>query len=91
MNKFLVIEGVDGAGKTSIAQALVKSVGVRYFKTPGEHYGGIRKYVDESASPAAKFFYYISSVLNASDQISKALQTSHVVCDRYLWKRTRIS
>ena len=85
MNKFLVIEGVDGAGKTSIAQGLVKSLGVRYVKTPGEDYEAIREYIDKLAPPTARFFYYVSSVFNASAQIGKALQTSKVVCDRYIW------
>jgi dTMP kinase len=85
MKPFIALEGVDGSGKTTVAEQLAQKVSALYLRTPGEGYKPARKYVDNGTPPAAKLFFYLSSVADASSQITKARAIQPVVCDRYLW------
>ena len=92
-NFFLVIEGIDGVGKTTIAQAISKRVGAIYVKTPLpliEHFSfgnvSLRQHIDSYAytSPITRFMFYLYTVAEASNYIKSKLATNNVVCDRYL-------
>lgn len=87
MNKhnFIVIEGVDGSGKTSVGERLAKKIDGAYFATPPEGYEDIRDYINEAASPEARFLYYLSSVIDVSDKIKKSKENKTSVCVRYVW------
>jgi len=84
-NPFLVFEGVDGSGKTTIAKRISKEINASYVRTPGQGYEGIRGYIDNGTPPEAKLLYYLSSVFDASSQIKRQLPHTPVVCDRYEW------
>ncbi|XHN42267.1 Thymidylate kinase [Lonepinella sp. MS14434] len=86
--KFIVITGLDGAGTTSLGEYLSKSDPNGYFiHTPNGIYSDVRelftKYVREK-SPAGHFNFYLSSVISASYEIEKMLETHNVYCVRYL-------
>jgi dTMP kinase len=97
-HKFVVIEGVDGVGKTTVAKALASILGGVYYRTPSvtleafvcedSEKGRIslRGYVDQLAlrAPKTRFLFYLFSVSEASNKIAELLEVSHVVCDRYL-------
>ena len=85
MNPFIVFEGVDGAGKTTIGKRLARELSAVYLRTPGESYHSARKHVDSSASPEAKLLFYLSSVCDASHQATLLRGSVPVVCDRYIW------
>lgn len=85
MNPFIVFEGVDGSGKTTIGKKLAQEIGGVYIRTPSEGYRPARSYVDSSNSSEAKLLFYLSSVVHASHQIALSRQTKPVVCDRYVW------
>lgn len=81
---FIVIEGLDGSGKSTVAQELAKTLNGIYYKTPPEEYLLIRSDVDNFGNRDAQLYYYLSSVFFASTQIKEFLnQGKIVVCDRY--------
>lgn len=85
MKSFIALEGVDGAGKTTVSERLAHELGATYLRTPGEGYRLARKHVDSSASPQAKLLFYVSSVVDASHQASLIRTSKPVICDRYIW------
>lgn len=81
---FIVIEGLDGSGKSTVAQGLAKTLNGIYYKTPPEEYAPIRFQVDNCGNRDAQLYYYLSSIFFASTQIQQLLnQRKIVVCDRY--------
>ncbi|MBS3117544.1 thymidylate kinase [Candidatus Woesearchaeota archaeon] len=85
MNKFIVLEGGDGVGKSTICEHLSERIEAMLIKTPGEIHSPIRSLVEGEAQPLAKFLYYLSSVKYASDLVAAVLRDGPVVCDRYIW------
>lgn len=84
MHPFVVIEGLGGTGKTTVGKILAKKVGGIYIKTPTESFATARKEVDASATPMARFLFYLATVVQASVDISHIIQTVPVVCDKYI-------
>jgi len=82
---FLVIEGVDGAGKTTIAKRISTVIGGKYIKSPPEPFAMIKQRVLETATPVARFTYFISSNVQISALAKRLLNETHVVSDRYIW------
>ena len=85
MKKFVVLEGHDAAGKTTVAEELARDLGGVYIKTPGSEYAGIRKAIDREASAETRLLFYLTSVSDASDKIKAMRKSRDIVCDRYIW------
>ncbi len=83
--KFIVLEGIDGSGKSTVSRLLAKSLGAKLVSTPPKGFGSARRAVDSHAQLQSRFFFYLSSVLFASETIEELLKTNHVVCDRYIF------
>ena len=84
MNRLFVFEGLSGAGKSTVGAMLARAIGAAIYKTPAGLFGTIRSAVDDHATLEARFLFYMAGVLQASQEIAKLLETSDVVCDRYL-------
>jgi len=83
---FIVIEGLDGSGKSTVADELSQLLGAELYKTPPADYSVIREFVNNSENRDAAFYYYLSSVFHASSQIEALIQKGKsVVCDRYYY------
>lgn len=84
---FIVIEGIDGAGKTVTAKLLSEMVGANYYKTPSGHFGKLRANADYvfRNDPQKRFKFYFNSVKFASSEIIQIIQKNPVICDRYIW------
>jgi len=80
---FIVIEGLDGTGKSTIAQHLSKELRGFNYKTPPAPFNLFRNIIDKSQNTVTRFLYYLDSVLYASFEIEKLLEKNHVICDRY--------
>ena len=80
---FIVIEGMDGVGKTTITKLLARDLNAITYKIPSSELNGIRDTIDNS-NKYARFFYYLSSTYHASQNIKSAIKVGKsVVCDRY--------
>lgn len=84
-NLFIVFEGLDGSGKTTISKILSYELSALYIQTPLGYYNQIRKLVDARADVAEHFLFYLAAVRYASEEIKKLLKRQSVVCDRYLY------
>ncbi len=81
---FLVIEGIDGAGKTTCAKILAEKLNAYYYKTPPGIFEKIRPEIEIFSDPLTRFSFYLASVFYASIEISKIIAWRPVVCDHYL-------
>lgn len=82
---FIVLEGVDGTGKTSICEKVAKEIDAIVYRTPPFPFNRIRLEIDKNTTPKTRFLFYLSGVLHASDEIKKIIKYSHVICDRYFY------
>lgn len=86
MSIFVVIEGMDGSGKSTITKLLAKKLNAVVYKTPPSELIPIRKYIDDCNEQNSKLFYYMACNFYASSQIQRILGTGKsVVCDRYYY------
>jgi thymidylate kinase len=84
-SRFLVIEGCNGVGKSTIAEYLSTRLGASTFHYPPEFVSFRGKVdLDESVAPLPRLLYYLGATLHLSDLVRAQLKQSHVVCDRYL-------
>jgi len=81
---FVVLEGFDGAGKSTTAAHLADQIKGVVYRTPSAPYLAIRDDVDRHASFVERTLFYAAAVARASSEIERLLQSSHVICDRYL-------
>jgi thymidylate kinase len=83
--KFLVIEGCNGVGKSTIVECLSGRTGASTFHYPPEFVRFRREvHLDESVAPLPRLVYYLAATSHLSDLVRAQLKQSHVVCDRYL-------
>ena len=81
---FIVIEGVDGSGKTSVGKILAERLRAVYYKTPSGLWQKYRRIV-ENKNPLLRFTYYLFATICSSFEISGILKKKSVVCDRYIY------
>ena len=95
---FIVLEGVDGVGKSTVAQALANRLQGTYFRTPtatvecfaasfpNQGLTYLRPYFDQYCreSPRTRFAFYLMCVSEAICEIRRLLEDHDVVCDRFI-------
>jgi dTMP kinase len=89
---FIVIEGLDGVGKSTITKALAVAINATVLTTPGVKFNGIRQQLDSIyyESNQARQLFYMSTVVNASEHArSLVAKGEHVIVDRY-WLSTQV-
>jgi dTMP kinase len=85
---FIVLEGIDGSGKSEVATKLAEKMGGIVYATPPERYRQLRRQIDTSSSPERHFEFYREAVFAASTEITGLrAEGKVVVCDRY-WLTT---
>ncbi|MFO7710271.1 MAG: hypothetical protein R6V53_00745 [Candidatus Woesearchaeota archaeon] len=82
MSQFILFEGLDRTGKSSIAKRIAHEMNAVLLHSPPELLMPFRSHFD-ALDNETNFSYYLTAnhVLNC--QIEELLKTSSVVCDRY--------
>ncbi|MFA6295129.1 MAG: dTMP kinase [Candidatus Paceibacterota bacterium] len=87
---FIVLEGIDGSGKTTLATIIAARCSGITYVTPPKKYRKLRRHVDTSSSLQRHYDFYRDAVTEASLEISAMISSGKtVVCDRY-WLSTLV-
>ncbi|OIO07680.1 hypothetical protein AUJ27_02095 [Candidatus Falkowbacteria bacterium CG1_02_37_44] len=81
---FIVIEGVDGSGKTTVGEKLAEEINAVFYQTPSKFWRKKRNIV-ENSNVVIRFFYYFIATIFSTVEIRKILKTESVICDRYVY------
>jgi thymidylate kinase len=90
--RLIVLEGLDGTGKTTLGRALADRLGAAWSATPPAALREMRGAVDlaYARSPVAAQLFYAATVVGVSDEARQImLRGQDVVCDRY-WLSTLV-
>lgn len=83
-NKFIVLEGIMGSGKTTLARMLVEKLDGYYYNTP-KSFHEMRLVADRYLSIEARYHFYLSLNLQVSSEVKELLKKKPVICDKYVW------
>lgn len=84
-HRFVVLEGFDGSGKSSVGQRLAEAIGGVYLRTPPVEWDAHREVFDRAGvSVEARYLFYLSGVVVASERIREMIHRCDVVCDRFV-------
>jgi dTMP kinase len=89
---FIVIEGLDGVGKSTIAKALAAEIDAVILTTPGDKFSRIRNELEliYKDSPQARQLFYMSTVVTAANDVRELIaKGKNVIVDRY-WLSTQV-
>nr|CAI5842258.1 unnamed protein product [Callosobruchus analis] len=81
----IVLEGLDGSGKTTVGKRFAKKIRAQTWKTPPESTGHIRHLFDKN--PVLRTAYYSLGNYIAAYEIQPLLKNAPVLLDRY-WHST---
>lgn len=85
---FLVLEGADGTGKSTLCDILAQKLDAISYATPPKKYLDLRTHIDKNSTDEESYNFYKSGIYDASNEISALLNGGNkVVCDRY-WLST---
>lgn len=84
MNLFVVVEGLDGTGKTASSKRLAERLSAFYYGTPPEEFYSVRKWIDCEVSTETRFIFYLTALVFAGEEIKELLKHGSVVCDRFV-------
>lgn len=83
-NAFIVLEGIDGSGKTTMGKILASKIGGVFYQTPSSFWRKHRSIVENSHC-LIRFLFYLSATIYSSIEIRILLKKTPVVCDRYIY------
>ena len=82
---FIVLEGVDGTGKSTVARLLANDPDIEAIESPPFPFDSIKQSVLESAAPMARIAYFMAGNMQISARVTNPLQTKHLLCVRYVF------
>lgn len=80
---FVVLEGVSGIGKSTLARELSRRLGATYLHTLPAPHTDWSAAANERLRALPQFAFYASGLLHAADVAREARRTGPVVADRY--------
>ena len=87
---FVVLEGIDGVGKSTVTRIVAETLGFVPYATPPKEYMERRREIDLNGSPQEKFNFFRDGVLVAATEIRQLIsEGKSVICDRY-WMTTYV-
>ena len=84
-NRFVAFEGIDGGGKSTVAELVAKQVHGIYLKSPPPPFSSLKQEILETVDPVARLVYFAASNIEITRLVNRALLKKHVIVDRYLW------
>lgn len=84
-NPFVVLEGLDGVGKSTCAKLLAAQCGGVCVATPMQPFRQMCQEIDAIEDLNSRFHFFLSAVVSASIVIDRLLTNQTVICDRYLY------
>lgn len=90
MNKFIVLEGLDGVGKTTLARGLAEELDGEYMSTPGEPFSECRGFIIDAMGDdqLGRALFYASTVsVQGKRALEHVASGRRVIMDRY-WYST---
>jgi thymidylate kinase len=85
INKFIVIEGLDGAGKSEVSKKVASALGITHLESPIDPFKEIRTEIDENLCSKGRFYFYLSSNYKLSDFVKKNKNLKSIICARYFY------
>lgn len=82
--QFIVLEGVSGIGKSTLAKVLTSRLGATSLHTLPRPHNDWSKTANAQLRSLPQFAFYLSGALHASDQIRACRTIGPVVADRYI-------
>ncbi|EOX4841518.1 MULTISPECIES: dTMP kinase [unclassified Vibrio] len=89
---FIVIEGLDGSGKSTVSKHIAEKLNAKLLTTPGAGFKEVRKQLDTvfEHNPKARQLFYMATVLNVASEAQRFIDSGqNVVVDRY-WLSTQV-
>lgn len=83
LKKFIVFEGVDGAGKSQVSALVAERIGAIHLESPIGKFKDIRTYVDDNLDEKGRFLFYLASNFDLSNFVRQKTIVKPVVCSRY--------
>jgi dTMP kinase len=80
----ILLEGLDGAGKSTLAKKMAKKYGYHEIEAVPEELKPLRKMVEDTNSPSATFFFFALSNL-LQGQRTPAKNEKGLIIDRSLY------
>jgi thymidylate kinase len=84
VGSFVVLEGISGSGKSTIAALLADRLGCVHFHTVPTPVSDLQPYINSRARAFPQLAFYLAGVLHASDLARTALKDGHAIADRYV-------
>ncbi|MBE3652490.1 dTMP kinase [Vibrio navarrensis] len=85
MNKFIVYEGLDACGKTTLSSRYAQERNTTVHSAILKQAEQLRKIIDANQSKESALLFFMLNNFLKSDEVAKARESGDVILDRYLF------